>query len=77
MQILNECKEVIRPPRKQQASKQESKQASKQARVVEASEVHKKHHVNSKGLKKGFSITWQQAKEKVRQCPTCSLYNRN
>ncbi|ERE91562.1 Integrase, zinc-binding domain containing protein [Cricetulus griseus] len=30
--------------------------------VLEASEFHKKHHVNSKGLKKNFSITWQQAK---------------
>lgn len=44
--------------------------------VLEASEFHKKHHVNSKGLKKEFSITWQQAKEIVRQCPTCSLYNQ-
>jgi hypothetical protein len=40
--------------------------------VLEASEFHKKkkkHHVNSKGLKTQFSITWQQAKEIVRQCP--------
>jgi hypothetical protein len=33
-----------------------------------------KTHVNIKGVKKDFSITWQQAKEIVRQCPTCSLY---
>ncbi|MBV2133725.1 DDE-type integrase/transposase/recombinase [Pseudomonas sp. MAP12] len=44
--------------------------------VLEASEFHKKHHVNSKGLKKDFSITWQQAKEIVRNCPTCSFYNQ-
>ncbi|KAL6065033.1 hypothetical protein STEG23_028902 [Scotinomys teguina] len=44
--------------------------------VLEASEFHKKHHVNSKGLKKDFSITWQQAKEIVRKCPTCSFYNQ-
>lgn len=44
--------------------------------ALEASEFHKKHHVNSKGLKKEFSITWQQAKETVKQYPTCSLYNQ-
>ncbi|MGE9714896.1 DDE-type integrase/transposase/recombinase [Escherichia coli] len=44
--------------------------------VLEASEFHKKHHVNSKGLKKDFSITWQQAKEIVKNCPTCSFYNQ-
>ncbi|KAL6035037.1 hypothetical protein STEG23_037457 [Scotinomys teguina] len=44
--------------------------------VLEASEFHKKHHVNSKGLKRDFSITWQQAKEIVRKCPTCSFYNQ-
>ncbi|ERE71793.1 Pol polyprotein [Cricetulus griseus] len=44
--------------------------------VLEASEFHKKHHVNSKGLKKDFSITWQQAKEIVRNCPTCSFCNQ-
>ena len=44
--------------------------------VLEASEFHKKHHVNSKVLKKDFSITWQQAKEIVRNCPTCSFYNQ-
>ena len=32
--------------------------------------------MNSKGLKKDFSITWQQAKEIVRKCPTCSYYNQ-
>ncbi|KAL6087838.1 hypothetical protein STEG23_011789 [Scotinomys teguina] len=44
--------------------------------VLEASEFHKKHHVNSKGLKRDFSMTWQQAKEIVRKCPTCSFYNQ-
>ncbi|KAL6048456.1 hypothetical protein STEG23_026502, partial [Scotinomys teguina] len=44
--------------------------------VLEASEFHKKHHVNSKGLKRDFSITWQQSKEIVRKCPTCSFYNQ-
>ena len=34
------------------------------------------HHVNSRSLKKYFSITWQQAKEIIRKCPTCSLYNQ-
>ena len=44
--------------------------------MLEASEFHKKHHVNSKGLKKDFSITWQQAKEIIRKYPTCFLYNQ-
>ncbi|KAL6070006.1 hypothetical protein STEG23_001515, partial [Scotinomys teguina] len=44
--------------------------------VLEASEFHKTHHVNSKGLKMDFSITWQQAKEIVRKCPTSSFYNQ-
>ncbi|KAL6093193.1 hypothetical protein STEG23_016117 [Scotinomys teguina] len=44
--------------------------------VLEASEFHKKHHVNSKGLKKDFAITWQQAKDIVKKCPTCSFYNQ-
>jgi hypothetical protein len=44
--------------------------------VQEASEFHKKQHVNSKSLKKDFSISCQQAKEIVRQCPTCSLYKQ-
>ena len=47
-----------------------------QTTVLEALEFHKNHHVNSKELKKEFSITWQQGKENVRQCPTCSLYNQ-
>ena len=34
--------------------------------MLQASEFHKKHHVNSKGLKKEFSTTWQQAKEIVK-----------
>ena len=32
--------------------------------------------LNSKGLKKELSITWQQGKEIIRRCPTCSLYNQ-
>ncbi|KAL6070467.1 hypothetical protein STEG23_006054, partial [Scotinomys teguina] len=44
--------------------------------VLEASEFHKKHHVNSKGLKKDFAITWQQAKDIVKKFPTCSIYNQ-
>ncbi|ERE69715.1 sorting nexin-6-like protein [Cricetulus griseus] len=44
--------------------------------VLEASEFHKKHHVNSKGLKKDFSINWKLAKEIVKNCPTCSFYNQ-
>ena len=37
--------------------------------VLKASEFHRKHRVNSKGLKKEFSITWQQAKEIIKRCP--------
>ena len=44
--------------------------------MLKASEFHKKHHVNSKGLKKEFSITWQQAKEIIKKCPSCSFYNQ-
>jgi hypothetical protein len=44
--------------------------------ILETSEFHKEHHINNKVLKKEFSITWQQAKENVRQCPTCPLYNQ-
>ena len=44
--------------------------------MLKASEFHKKHHINSKNLKKQFSITWQQAKEIIKRCPTCSLYNQ-
>jgi hypothetical protein len=36
----------------------------------------KTQHVNSKGLKKEFSITWQQGKEIIRNCPTYSLHNQ-
>lgn len=43
---------------------------------LEASNFHLKHQVNSKSLKKELSITWQQAKEIIRKCPTCSLYNQ-
>ena len=35
--------------------------------VLEDSEFHKKNHVNSKCLKKDFSITWQQVKEIIRK----------
>ena len=35
-----------------------------------------KYHVNIKGLKKDFSITWQQAEEIVKRCSTCSFYNQ-
>ena len=44
--------------------------------MLEASEFYKKHHVLSKGLKKEFSITWQQDKEMIRKRPICSLYNQ-
>lgn len=45
--------------------------------LLEALGLHlKKHHVNRKDLKKELSITWQQAKEIVRKCPTCSFYNQ-
>ena len=42
--------------------------------VLKSSEFHKKHHVNSKGLKKEFSITWQKAKGIIKRCTTCSFY---
>ena len=44
--------------------------------VLEISELHKKHHVNNKGLKKVYSITWQQAKESIGKCSTYSLYTQ-
>ena len=44
--------------------------------MLKVSEFHKIHHVNSKGLKKEFSITWQKAKEIVKRCPTCSFHNQ-
>ena len=43
--------------------------------LLKASEIYKKNHVNRKGLKKEFSITWQQVKEIIKRCPTCSFYN--
>ena len=43
--------------------------------MLKASKYHGKHHVNSQGLKKEFSIKWQQAKENIK-CPTCSFYNQ-
>ena len=30
--------------------------------MLEASNIHEKHYVNSRNLKKKISITWQQAK---------------
>ena len=44
--------------------------------VLKASEFHRKHHINRKGFKKDFSIMWQQVKEIIMKCPTCSLYNQ-
>ena len=44
--------------------------------MLHASEFRKKHYINSKGLKKEFSITWQQAKKIIKRCPTCSFYNQ-
>ena len=41
--------------------------------VLKASEFHKKHHVNSNGLKKKFSVTWQQAKEILKRYLTYFL----
>ena len=38
--------------------------------MLQTSEFHKKHNVNSKGLKKEFSFTWQQAKKIIKICPT-------
>ena len=40
--------------------------------MLQASEFHD----NSKGLKKASPITWQQAKEIIKRCPTCSFYNQ-
>lgn len=37
---------------------------------------YKKHHVISKGLRKDISVIWQQAKEFIRKCPTCLMYNQ-
>ena len=44
--------------------------------VLKASEFHKKHDVNRKGLKKEFSITWRHVNEILKRCPTCSFYNQ-
>ena len=44
--------------------------------VLKDSEFHKKHHVNSKDFKKAFSTTWQQSKEIIMRCLTCSFYNQ-
>lgn len=44
--------------------------------VLEVSKFHEKYHINGRGLKKKISITWQQAKEIIKKCPTCSLYNQ-
>ena len=45
-------------------------------KVLEATGFHEKHHVNSKGLKKCFSITWNEEKGILRNCSTCSFYNQ-
>ena len=44
--------------------------------VLEPSKFHKKHHTNSKGLKKDFSVTWQQVKEIIKKSSTWSLFNQ-
>jgi hypothetical protein len=45
--------------------------------ILGDSNFHKRHHINSRGLKKKNSITWWQAKEITKKnCPTCSLYNQ-
>lgn len=44
--------------------------------VLETSNFHKKHHNKTKGIEGDFSITWQQAKEIIRKCPICPLYNQ-
>ena len=43
--------------------------------ALEASEFHKSIMSIAKE-KKDFPITWQQAKEIVKRCPTCSFYNQ-
>ena len=45
--------------------------------MLQASEFHlKKHHVNSKGSKKEFSITRQQVKDIIKKFPACPFYNQ-
>ena len=44
--------------------------------MLQASEFHKKHHINGKYLKKDFSIIWQQTKEIIRECSTWFLYSQ-
>lgn len=44
-------------------------------RVLGASDVPENHYVNIKVLRKN-SVTWQQAKEFIKKCPTCFLYNQ-
>lgn len=44
--------------------------------VLGASWFHKKHHINSKGVKKDISITLQQTDIIVRKSSTCSLNNQ-
>ena len=44
--------------------------------VLKASEFHLKNVMLIAKIKKEFSITWQQAKEVIRKCPTGFLYNQ-
>ena len=44
--------------------------------VLQAPEFHKNYTINSKVLRKDYSITWKQAKEIIKRCPTCSFYNQ-
>ena len=41
--------------------------------VLEASKFHKKHHVNIKGLKKDYYITWQQPRRLEDTVPLVPL----
>ena len=43
--------------------------------VLQAPEFHKNYYVNSKVLRKDYSITWKQAKEIIKST-MCSFYNQ-
>ena len=43
--------------------------------LQEAQHFHDLTHVNVRGLKKRFGITWAKAKTIVRQCPACQITN--
>ena len=43
--------------------------------LQEAQHFHDLTHVNVRGLKKRFGITWAKAKTIVRQCPACQIIN--